>query len=119
MLPLDQDQLRQLAFQAIELGLDILLEVHDEVELLRALRLPVRLIGINNRNLKTFHTDLAVTEQLLPLIPEDRLVISESGLRTREDILRLTQAGARAFLVGESLMREEHFEDKLQELLGK
>ena len=116
---LDQERLQQLALQATELGLDVLLEVHDEAELDRALRLPVRLIGINNRNLKTFHTDLAVTEQLLPLIPEDRLVISESGLRSREDILRLTQAGARAFLVGESLMREKHFEDKLQELLGK
>jgi indole-3-glycerol phosphate synthase len=82
------------------------------------LQLPVRLIGINNRNLKTFHTDLAITERLLPLIPADRLVVSESGLGSRADILRLQQAGARAFLIGESLMREERFEDKLRELVG-
>jgi indole-3-glycerol phosphate synthase len=116
---LDQARLEQLTEQAHELGLDVLLEVHDAEELARALRIPVRLIGINNRDLKTFHTDLAVTERLLPLIPEDRLVVSESGLRSRDDILRLQRAGAKAFLVGESLMREEHFEGKLGELLGK
>jgi indole-3-glycerol phosphate synthase len=116
---LDQARLAQLTEQAHELGLDVLLEVHDAEELARALRIPVRLIGINNRDLKTFHTDLAVTERLLPLIPEDRLVVSESGLRSRDDILRLQRAGAQAFLVGESLMRQEHFEGKLGELLGK
>ena len=116
---LNQARLEQLTEQAHDLGLDVLLEVHDAEELARALRVPVRLIGINNRDLKTFHTDLAVTERLLPLIPEDRLVVSESGLRSRDDILRLQRAGAKAFLVGESLMREEHFEGKLGELLGK
>jgi indole-3-glycerol phosphate synthase len=115
---LDQKRLEQLAEKAAELGLDVLLEVHDAEELKRALQLPVRLIGINNRNLKTFHTDLAITERLLPLIPADRLVVSESGLGSRADILRLQQAGARAFLIGESLMREERFEDKLRELVG-
>ncbi|MEZ4598451.1 MAG: indole-3-glycerol phosphate synthase TrpC [Syntrophotaleaceae bacterium] len=115
---LDQAQLTDLAATAAELGLDVLLEVHDAEELERALRLPVRLIGINNRDLRTFHTDLGVTERLLPLIPPDRLVVSESGLRNRGDILRLRQAGARAFLIGESLMREDRFEDKLNELLG-
>ncbi len=91
--------------------------MHNEDELQRALQLPVELIGINNRDLKTFHTDLAVTERLLPLIPADRLVVAESGLCCRADIRRLQQAGAGAFLVGESLMRETDFEQKLQELL--
>lgn len=114
---LSQDVLSELVSVASDLDLDVLLEVHNEDELERALLLPVELIGINNRDLKTFHTDLAVTERLLPLIPADRLVVSESGLRCRADIRRLQQAGAGAFLIGESLMREENFEPKLQELL--
>jgi indole-3-glycerol phosphate synthase len=114
---LSQDALTELVAVATDLNLDVLLEVHNEEELERALRLPVELIGINNRDLKTFHTDLAVTERLLPLIPADRLVVSESGLRCRADIRRLQQAGAGAFLIGESLMREADFEKKLQELL--
>jgi indole-3-glycerol phosphate synthase len=115
---LDQKPLEELYALAVDLGLDVLLEVHDAEELARALELPVGLIGINNRDLKTFHTDLAVTERLLPLIPPDRLVVSESGIRSRADIIRLQKAGAGAFLVGESLMREEHFENRLRELLG-
>jgi indole-3-glycerol phosphate synthase len=114
---LSQEFLSELVSVASDLGLDVLLEVHNEDELERALELPVELIGINNRDLKTFHTDLAVTERLLPQIPADRLVVSESGLRCRADIRRLQQAGAGAFLIGESLMREENFEKKLQELL--
>jgi len=114
---LAQDVLAELVLVALNLDLDVLLEVHNEDELQRALQLPVELIGINNRDLKTFHTDLAVTERLLPLVPEDRLVVAESGLRCRADIRRLQQAGAGAFLVGESLMRETDFEQKLQELL--
>lgn len=115
---LDQEPLEELYALAVDLGLDVLLEVHDAEELARALQLPVGLIGINNRDLQTFHTDLTVTERLLPLIPSDRLVVAESGIRTRADIVRLQKAGTRAFLVGESLMREEHFENRLQELLG-
>lgn len=114
---LTQDLLAEFTSLALELNLDVLLEVHNREELERALQLPVELIGINNRDLKTFHTDLAVTERLLPLIPSDRLVVSESGIRNRDDICRLQQAGAKAFLIGESLMREADFEHKLQELL--
>jgi indole-3-glycerol phosphate synthase len=77
------------------------------------------MLGINNRNLKTFHTDLAVTERLLPMIPADRLVVAESGIRTRQDICRLQKAGAGAFLIGESLVREEDVVGKLSLLLGK
>jgi indole-3-glycerol phosphate synthase len=96
----------ELAAAAAALGLDVLAEVHDGAELDRALRLGVRMIGINNRNLKTLQTDLAITEQLAPEVPADRLVVAESGIRRAEDLDRLAAAGARCFLVGETLMRE-------------
>lgn len=116
---LDDAALGELAGLARDLQLDVLLEVHDEAELERALRVPTPMLGINNRNLQTFHTDLGVTERLLPQIPSDRLVVAESGIRTREDICRLQKAGAGAFLIGESLMREEDIAGKLSELLGR
>jgi len=102
---------------AVELDLDVLLEVHNDEELATALKVPVELIGINNRDLKSFVTDLGVTERLLPLIGNDRLVVSESGINCREDIVRLQKAGAGAFLIGESLMREKNISGKLQQLL--
>ncbi len=114
---LELNQLRDLAAQARELSLDVLLEVHDERELEAALRVNVELIGINNRNLRTFVTDLATTERLARLVPGDRMVVAESGINTRDDIVRLQQAGAKAFLIGESLMREGDIGAKLQELL--
>ena len=115
---LDEKELCQFTDLAGELGMDVLLEVHDEAELEVALRVPVELIGINNRNLKSFATDLGTTERLLPMIGTDRLVVSESGINSREDIVRLKQAGAGAFLIGESLMRENDISGKLQELLS-
>lgn len=114
---LDLPQLRDLAALARELGLDVLLEVHDEQELDMALRVNVELIGINNRNLRTFVTDLGTTERLARLVPGDRLVVAESGINSRADVVRLQQSGARAFLVGESLMREADIGAKLRDLL--
>ena len=76
------------------------------------------LIGINNRNLKTFATDLATTERLLPMIPKEHFVVAESGISTREHVLRLQRAGAKGYLVGESLMREDDIGAKLRELQG-
>ncbi len=114
---LEDEQLRELAELATELKLDTLLEVHDNVELARALLLPVDLIGINNRNLQTFATDLVVTEQLAGKIPRQQLAVAESGIHNRADIERLQQAGAGAFLIGESLMRETDIEMKLRSLL--
>jgi len=116
---LDAGQLAEYNELATELQLDVLMEVHDEPELELALATGCELIGINNRNLQTFETDLATTERLLPLIPASHFVVTESGLSSREDILRLQQAGARGFLIGESLMREDDIGTKLRELLGE
>lgn len=114
---LEDGRLQELAELATSLHLDTLLEVHDEAELERALKLPVDLIGINNRNLSTFVTDLAVSEQLAGRIPKQQLAVAESGITSRADIERLQAAGAGAFLIGESLMREADIEAKLHELM--
>jgi indole-3-glycerol phosphate synthase len=98
---------RALTEAARSLSMDVLAEVHDETELHRALKLDTTLIGINNRDLKTFATTLATTEHLAPLVPKDRIVIAESGIFTHDDLVRLAACGVRAFLVGESLMRQE------------
>ena len=114
----NDEQLLALAQQATALRLDTLLEVHDATEMQRALKLPVDLIGINNRDLRTFVTDLGISESLASLVPADQLAIAESGITSRADIERLQAAGARAFLVGETLMREADIAGKLRELLG-
>ena len=104
---LSDAQAAELAAAAADWGLDILAEVHDRSELDRALALPTGLIGINNRNLKTLQVDLAISDDLLPDIPRDRLAVAESGLHGPEDLIRMHRAGAAAFLIGESLMRQD------------
>jgi indole-3-glycerol phosphate synthase len=106
MAALDDAQAAELEAAANEHGMDVLVEIHDAAELERALRLKARLVGINNRNLKTLAVDLATTEQLAPHVPRDRLVVAESGLDTPADLLRMRAVGAGIFLVGESLMRQ-------------
>ena len=118
MAALDDDEARSLAKLAADLGLDVLVEVHDQIELDRALRLEAKLIGVNNRNLKTLAIDLSTTEALASKIPEDRLMVSESGLYSYDDLERMAAVGARCFLVGESLMRQDDVAAATRQLLG-
>jgi indole-3-glycerol phosphate synthase len=103
---LDDGQMAEIEAAAMERGMDVLVEVHNEAELERAARLRSRLIGVNNRDLKRFVTDIGVTERLAPLMPEGTLLVSESGISSHADLIRLSDCGARTFLVGESLMRQ-------------
>ncbi|MGH6866545.1 MAG: indole-3-glycerol phosphate synthase TrpC [Methyloceanibacter sp.] len=107
MAAVDDAIARDLEAAARAFGMDVLAEVHDEAELERALRLETKLIGINNRDLRTFDTTLATTERLAPRIPGDRMAIAESGIFAHADLERLAGSGVRAFLVGESLMRQK------------
>jgi len=111
-------QATELSAAAQQLGMDVLVEIHDKQEMERAAKLKATLIGINNRNLKTFHTNLAATGALAPLAPDGALIISESGIATHADLVVLTGYGAKAFLVGETLMRQRNVEAATRELLG-
>lgn len=115
---MDDDVLpKELHSVAVGYGMDVLIEVHDAKELERALLLPSGMIGINNRNLKTLKTDLCVTEMLAPLVPSGRLVVSESGLASHDDIRRMQRMGVHCFLVGESLMRQGDVSGATKKLL--
>jgi indole-3-glycerol phosphate synthase len=120
---LDDARLKEFHDLATQAGLTALVEVHDAEEMDRALAIGAKLIGVNNRNLKNFDVDLATTENLAAkikgrILANECLLVAESGIYTREDVERLQKCGARAILVGESLMREEEITPKLRELIG-
>lgn len=112
------EQAAELEAAAFEAGMDVLLEVHNLPELERAARLRSPLMGINNRNLKTFEVTLETTKQLARDVPEDRVIVAESGLFTRDDLAELAHYGARNFLIGEALMRQENVEAATREILS-
>ena len=116
---LDRFQLEDFFTLAHELSLDVLIEIHDERELDTVLERvsSARLIGINNRDLKTFSTDLGVTERLAKRMPGDKFIVSESGIHKRDDVMRVMEAGAKGMLIGESLLRADSIESKIRELL--
>ncbi|ABC63395.1 indole-3-glycerol phosphate synthase TrpC [Erythrobacter litoralis] len=115
---LSNAQMHEIEAAALEHRMDALVEVHDEEEMSRAHALQSRLVGVNNRDLKTFTTDLATTERLAPLAPAGALLVGESGIDNHADCVRLSQAGVQTFLVGESLMRQDDVEAATRELLG-
>ncbi len=119
MAVLDDVLAAELFAAARAYGMDVLIEVHDYEELERALRLDGGLLGINNRNLKTLEIDIAMTETLAPMVPEGRMVVSESGLNGPDDLARMARAGAECFLVGESLMRQDDVTAATRALLSE
>lgn len=118
MASVSDTQAQELEAAAVELGMDVLIEVHDAAELERAEHLKSPLIGINNRNLHSFDLDLQTTRDLARRVPEDRLIVSESGLFTPEDLADVARYGARCFLIGESLMRQDDVESATRALLA-
>ncbi len=115
---LEDAQMAEIEAAAVERGMDVLVEVHDEAEMERAHGLRSRLVGINNRDLRTFETDLALTERLAPLAPAGSLLVGESGIASHLDCVRLAGAGVRCFLVGESLMGQDDLRAATRRLLN-
>lgn len=116
---LSDAELKQLLAVSRRLDLDALVEVHDESELARALRCGADIIGINNRDLHTFEVDVATSESLMPLMPKDKVTVSESGISSPEEVARLAQVGVHAVLIGETFLRERDIAAKIKEIMGR
>ena len=116
---LEDGLMAEIEAAALDHGMDVLVEVHDRTEMDRAAQLRSRLIGVNNRDLRSFTTDLATTEMLAPVAPEGALLVGESGITTHDDCVRLARSGVRTFLVGESLMRQADVAAATRALLGR
>ena len=115
---LDDTMLHELLSLSTHLGMDVLMEVHDEEEMTRALKTDAKLIGVNNRNLRTFETSLQTTTRMLEMVPDDRILVTESGIHTVDDVQFMRQHNVHAFLVGEAFMRVEQPGEKLAELFA-
>ena len=118
MAMISEEMAIELEQAALDIGLSVLIEVHNEEELRRALKLKSRLIGINNRDLKTFEISLETSKQLAPKIPQDKIVICESGIFNKEDIAEMQKVGINSFLIGESLMRQDNIGPALKNLIS-
>jgi indole-3-glycerol phosphate synthase len=115
---LSQEQLADLLKLSHRLGMDCLVEVHNEIELEQALETKTKIIGINNRDLNTFEVDINTTRKLIPLVPVGISVVSESGIKSRKDIITMMECGVNAVLIGEALVTAENIPDKIKELMG-
>jgi len=118
MAQLDIGLASELEALALELGMDVLIEIHSAEELNQAMKLKSRLIGINNRNLKTLKTDIRTTVQLAPMVPSDYLLVCESGLKTASDLALMAKSGPRCFLIGEALMSQSDVQSAVKKILA-
>ncbi|MBF0620251.1 MAG: indole-3-glycerol phosphate synthase TrpC [Candidatus Omnitrophica bacterium] len=116
---LDDGRLKALLDQAHALDLDVLVEIHNEEELVRALQSGAEIIGINNRDLRTFNVDIAVSERIIPQIPKGKVIVAESGIRTYDEVKRLAEAGAHAVLIGETFLKERDVARKVLDVMGR
>ncbi len=112
---LSRKELKELLNYALHLGLEVLVEIHDKTDLIKAIFAGANIIGINHRNLETFKMDMSLTEKLIPLIPNGKVIVAESGITTREMVEELSKVGADAFLVGEHFMRQENLSEAVRE----